>query len=350
MQFNLVFLGVGLEILATIVGAAGKQLIRYGERGKETGNRAFTCLGVCCDSIIGPLLDISAYAFAPQAMIAPFNGLDVCWTLLSAPFALGEPVTWKHIVGTLCVALGASFTALFGPGRKDADTVEELLEKLLSKRVGVYVASFVGLLIVSILYLWHGPKDRLRSFLLPAVAGGIAGNMIFVSCTMGLVHSCIATGDWVAFTTPLPYILIVCAVGVALSNIPFKITALGEYEAVYVVTIFEGTHIVVACVSSSVVLREMELLPINREIEYWCSLLLICMGLFVIQSTSSGKKPDQERQAFFANCYSGLVLFTPEGQDRLAASRKKDLLLDVDDPAVRSTMMKRPHTFAPLSS
>jgi hypothetical protein len=34
---------------------------------------------------IGPLAEVSAYAFAPQSLLAPLDGFDVIWNILPQP-------------------------------------------------------------------------------------------------------------------------------------------------------------------------------------------------------------------------------------------------------------------------
>jgi len=77
-------------------------------------------------------------------------------------------------------------------------------------------------------------------------------------------------------------------VGVAVSNIPFMTKGLQEYEALFMVTLFEGCHITVACVSGAWVLKEMDHEAPERAAMYWACVLLIVAGLLIIQTTTSG--------------------------------------------------------------
>lgn len=236
------------------------------------------------------MFDVSAYAFAPQGLVAPLNGLDVVWNTLMAPFTLGESITWKHILGTGLVAGGACLTSIFGPKEEVTETLDVLEKRLTSLRTGIYAACFflLMMLIFSILTLRNDTRkgDKVRGFLLAMTAGCIAGNMIFVSSVMSLLRNSIKTSDWSVWHKPLPLFLIVCAATVAVSNIPFMAKALYEYEAVFVVTLFEVFHIVVACISGAVVLQGMDNSPPWECKCYWSSVGIICFGLFIIQTTS----------------------------------------------------------------
>mmetsp|Transcript_110799 Transcript_110799/g.320217 ORF Transcript_110799/g.320217 Transcript_110799/m.320217 type:complete len:384 (-) Transcript_110799:259-1410(-) len=290
----MVFIGVLFEVAATMVGTAGKQLVSYSARA-ESKRKAhlFKVAGLLVTTLIGPVLDMAAYAFAPQAIIAPLNGLDIVWNTCSAPFTLGERVTRRHIVGSTLVFLGAMMTSLLGPHHAQVESLAWMQETFLSVRFLSYLATFAGFLLFSAVTLSARPRgvgDKARGVVLGTTAGGIAGNMYFISAGLGLLRSSAASGDWTAWSNWIPYPVLVCGVLVAVSNIPFMTKALQEYEAIFVVTLFEGSHIVVACVSGSWVLGEMDQEEPLRRAVYWCCVLVIVCGLLVIQSTARGNQ------------------------------------------------------------
>lgn len=45
----------------------------------------FRLLGLSMAMAIGPLAEVSAYAFAPQSLLAPLDGFDVIWNILPQP-------------------------------------------------------------------------------------------------------------------------------------------------------------------------------------------------------------------------------------------------------------------------
>ena len=65
--------------------------------------------GLVLNTAFGPIVDMAAYAFAPQSLIAPFGGLDVVWNTLSAPYTLGETLTRPRILGCSLIAGGGLF-------------------------------------------------------------------------------------------------------------------------------------------------------------------------------------------------------------------------------------------------
>jgi hypothetical protein len=67
--------GIGLEICAAFSGTMGKQMLRKAAMLKAEGNlkrgKCILVAGLCLEMSVGPLLDMAAYAFAPQARSFP---------------------------------------------------------------------------------------------------------------------------------------------------------------------------------------------------------------------------------------------------------------------------------------
>ncbi|CAK0814608.1 unnamed protein product, partial [Prorocentrum cordatum] len=256
--------GVALELVATMLGTAGKQLVshsaRLPSRARARARRLKAC-GLLVTTALGPLADAMAYALAPQSLIAPMMGLDVVWNTLSAPFTLGEQLAWAHVVGTALVTSGATLTAVFGPHDHEEATLEVLRARFFRWVFLLYCAVMcVGLGLGMYVLRKHpkGSTGTARAVALGGLAGCIAGNMSFLSAALSAASTSIQSGDWSAWETPFPYALLLVAVVVAVSNIPFMSRALQEFEALFIVTIFEGCHITVACVSGDVVNQDMK--------------------------------------------------------------------------------------------
>ena len=84
----------------------------------------YRLLGLSMAMAIGPLAEVSAYAFAPQSLLAPLDGFDVIWNILPrseplpnkrflkidsffmdlcprlAPYTLGESISPAKVMGT----------------------------------------------------------------------------------------------------------------------------------------------------------------------------------------------------------------------------------------------------------
>uniref|UniRef100_A0A7S2N1J6 Uncharacterized protein n=1 Tax=Zooxanthella nutricula TaxID=1333877 RepID=A0A7S2N1J6_9DINO len=287
-----VALGVAFEVFATFLGTVGKQLISFSGRVKDQKRaNLLKFSGLVITTLIGPVVDMAAYAFAPQAIIAPLAGLDIVWNTMSAPITLGERLSARHVVGSTLVFLGAMLTAMLGPHSETQATQEWLDETFNSLRFLSYCIVFGVAFAIGAVVLQTRPKgvgDKARGLALGLMAGGIAGNMFFMSASLGLLRSSASSGDWSVWRSWMPYVLVLGAVSMAVLNIPFMSKALQEYEALFAVTLFEGCHILVACVSGAWVLRELDREAFETQSLYWMAVSVIFCGLLVIQRAVAG--------------------------------------------------------------
>jgi hypothetical protein len=281
--------GILLEILSGFVGTGGKLLISLSMRDKKPWRKRVTLwLGMLMNCLLGAVLDAAAYAFAAQSVIAPLNGVQISLNILLAPCILNEKVTRMHVMATLLVAGGASLTAFFGPHSSDPASIEELKDKLFSWVAICYVIFFSIVFLLCMAVIQSRPKgsgDRLRGIALGISAGGVAGNMCFMKCVVGILREN-ARGDWSSWADWLPYVLVVLAIVTAAGNVPLMVEGLKEYEAIFMVTLFGGSNIVMACVSGQLVLREMAEQSLQQQAAYWASALIIILGLIVINMTT----------------------------------------------------------------
>jgi hypothetical protein len=81
------WLGVAIAVLSSVVGTLGKQLLRFAELQRQSGGSLAgkaQFAGVLGQMILSPVLDIVALGFAPQTILAPFNGLSLVWNTILA--------------------------------------------------------------------------------------------------------------------------------------------------------------------------------------------------------------------------------------------------------------------------
>lgn len=240
---------------------------------------------------VGPIVDASAYAFAPQVIVAPFACLDVIFNALTAPFTLkwqAEVLTKVHFIGCGCVAVGASLTAVLADAENEVYTVYELEKQLLRPQSIVYFAMELSAILT---VNWFLRKNLLspmvRGVSLGVIAGVLMGNVFFVKGIVSLVRHSITTGDTDAWLRLTPYFCLACAAGGAVIGHVFMRKGLAEYKGVFMVTIFEGAHISAACLSGCVVMSEMSGAPWWRYVCYWASVTLILVGMGIINTAAA---------------------------------------------------------------
>lgn len=285
----MIIFGILLAILAAAIGTTSKQLIAASEHLKKPW---LFHLGAGMNIFIGPFVDASAYAFAPQVIIAPFACLDVIFNAISAPYTLWwqeERLTRTHIFGTALVAVGAVFTSIFADAHNIIYDVYELEAQLFLRPTSLaYLGSeLCAILTVNLALRKKLLNPAVRGISLGVIAGVIMGNVFFTKGVIGLIQTTASTGRFDAWRRPTPYVLAAAAGGGALVGHIFMRKGLGEYKGVFMVTIFEGAHISAGCLSGCVVMEEMAGAPWWRYFLYFFSVAVIIAGMLVINKRSA---------------------------------------------------------------
>mmetsp|Transcript_27966 Transcript_27966/g.80250 ORF Transcript_27966/g.80250 Transcript_27966/m.80250 type:complete len:397 (+) Transcript_27966:117-1307(+) len=284
----MIITGIILAVLAAAIGTTSKQLIAYSE---FTDKRWSFHLGASLNMFVGPIVDGSAYAFAPQVVVAPFACLDVIFNALSAPYTLSwqhERLTEAHIAATLLVATGAVLTAMLGSVHDDTLSVFEIERRLAKPESVAYVC--IELLLICGLHLALNLWDlspKVRGISLGVAAGVLMGNVFCMKGFMCIVRDTMVTGDLVAWSRPTPYVLMLGALVGAILGHLFMRKGLAEYKGIFWVTIFEGAHICAACLSGCVVMQEMAHAPWWQYTMYWLAVGIIVAGMTLINTSAA---------------------------------------------------------------
>jgi len=307
-------IGVTLGVLASMSGTAGKQCMRFSELQRRKGTAAAVCMGrmalaigLALNILVGPLIDMGSYAFAPQSVIAPLGALDVVWNTLTAPFTLGETLTTQLFCGCCIIAVGAIMTSVVGSHDTGDFTIETIQEIIFRPAVAIYLMALGAWLIFNILVLlprsaappgepW-APGDRIRGLSLGMTAGSIAGNMFCVKAFVEVAQGSIRDGAGEYWEHWLPYGLFAGALFFALTNLYFLTKAMREYEALFMGAVFEGSLVVSACVSGTIVFAEMESLEAWQICIYWLAILAIVVGIFTVARGSAPEESKEEESA-----------------------------------------------------
>jgi len=355
---NLLPVGIGLGIFASMTGTIGKQLFRFSELQKNAGRLRFAkitmTIGLVLNVLVGPIVDMMSYMFAPQSLIAPLGGLDVVWNTMLAPFTLGEKITPMLFGGVCCIGLGAFGTSFFG-NQEDKDLNLALVEEIfVRKTMVVYLGVLLTWILFNIFYLQphsSAPKGEpwatghpLRGLSLGMTAGSIAGNMFCVKAFIELVQASSRDGNaeeiWSHW---LPYVMLVGAIFFAVSNLVFLTKAMREYEALFMGAVFEGSLIICASVSGIIVFADLEPLKWHQRIIYFVALVSIVLGIVLVAwgSFKPGEFEDEEEEEEDA-CEEGVVAAEPLAGADSTKPGKPSLCIDVEASQIGSAITGTP--------
>lgn len=284
----MIIVGIALAIAAATLGTVSKQLIAGSEHYRKSW---LFHLGAFLNVIVGPVVDASAYAFAPQVIVAPLACLDVVINAVTAPRTLHwqkERLTRAHAFAVLLVTVGAICTSVFAEVTDGVKSVHDLEKQLFFRPASlVYMGCELVLVLAILGSLRRGQiHPATRGISLGIVAGMLMGNVFFTKSLLSIVQQTMASGDLSAWTRPTPYVLLLATLsGPACGHLLMR-KGLAEYKGVFMVTIFQGAHIAAACLSGCVVMEEMSGATWHSYLLYWFGVLLILGGLLTINTVA----------------------------------------------------------------
>lgn len=279
------WVGVLLDAVATLAGTGGKQLLRHAAVSK---NMWFYPLGLVCTAVIDPAFDISAYSFAAQSIIAPCAGMVVVWNVLLAPWTLGEKYTRPRLVGAALICFGTVLVGLFGNHTEVDRTVDEYLALFARPAAVAYYVLFAAWTVLcAVLYRRGSPF--VRGFSVGALGGSLAGNMFTTKAVVEMLKCVAFNGDDATsgcthnpFLTIFPYLFIAISLTLACVSLYMLAVGLRTFEALYMITVFEGFMIISGAISGNIVLNEKAGQPAEILWAYFASICIILFGLGVL--------------------------------------------------------------------
>ena len=295
-------MGVALVVFGLCIGTGGMQLIRVSELkmkdDKVVESRVLFVVGLILNTALGPLFDVCGYAFAPAALIAPFTGVNIVLNAVVAPFTLGEKLTWRRCLSSVVVSFAATCSIMFRNSHEETWTLERAQNILLQWQVGIYLCIFAVFSLANIWLRSLSPKDSvLQGFSLGITAGSLAGNMwctrvaaVFLAeCASSRGQSC---APWT--TSWIPYAMTAGAIFFACANLPYMAKGLSQFEAIFMVTVFQGSNILSNSLSALVVLQEMDGAPWWKLVGYLGCILGMMFGLIMLVHGETNTCPSDD--------------------------------------------------------
>jgi len=287
-----VFFGVFLAIAGTAFAALGNNLIVKSSQKFNDNWQAslYFGLGNFLVVVIGTVLGLAAFAYAPQALISPLGGLTLVWNLLLAmlPFFGGVQPKGLEILATLLTLLGTVVIVALGPAnREQKNTFWLLLKPSFVLLVTLYFS--IGALLETVKH----QSRRLRRIAAGALGGLVGGlSNVFAKAAIDFHagnHVDVEKNDQFNF-------LIVASIAFALaaSQLMFLNQALAAYSAMHIVPVYQTTLIIAATVSGGVAFEEFADFSTLRYIGFGSGVCLSIFGVILLVSASSSGVSGEE--------------------------------------------------------
>ncbi|CAI5733146.1 unnamed protein product [Peronospora destructor] len=243
--------GVMLSLTATLFGTLGKVLLKL----SHTSSQALSVklAATVCVFLLNPVLDAISYVYAAQSILAPMAGFSVLWNIMLSPYLLNEKLSTQDLRGSAVILLGCTLVGISGSHDTPTHHSTELFA-LFQSRIFIEFATLVvcaAVVLVWIIFSYE-KKSSWRRFAFGALSGLIGGNLFFLKASVELL----AEGGSI-WSNPLTFAIFVAALSSAGGGIYVLDQGLREYDALYLVAIYQAFLIVIGSVSGVIFFHEI---------------------------------------------------------------------------------------------
>ena len=153
-----------------------------------------------------PVCDIAAFAFAPQSVVSGTAGSATIWSLVFAPWLLGERRTWIDIIGGVIVCVGCIGVGVFGPKDTPDYTYDQIIGYFERTGFLVFAAGVAVLYAVMAMCCRLDEDTRFqfaRKLSFGCIGGSVGGFYVFLKVSLALV-TLGPEGQWDQWQVALP--------------------------------------------------------------------------------------------------------------------------------------------------
>jgi len=224
-----------------------------------------------------PVCDIAAFAFAPQSVVSGTAGSATIWSLVFAPWLLGERRTWIDIIGGVIVCVGCIGVGVFGP----KDTPDYTYDQIIGyfERTGFLVfAAGVAILYAVMAMCCRLDEDTrfqfARKLSFGCIGGSVGGFYVFLKVSLALV-TLGPEGQWDQWQ---PWVFLVLAGVFAGGGIVLLNEGLKRYDAIFVGAAYQASLVVMGVASGAAFFLELNVLKEGEIVAFSFSVLLCIIG------------------------------------------------------------------------
>ncbi|GLD93177.1 hypothetical protein PINS_up001769 [Pythium insidiosum] len=242
--------GVSLSLAATLFGTLGKVFLKLA----HTAENAWTVqlAATVCVFILNPIFDAMSYAYAAQSILAPMAGCSVVWNIVLAPYILGERLSIHDLKGSAAIVLGCVLVGISGSHDTPHHSSDEIYALFMGAAFVRYaiVAVCIGIALTWVIITYER-RSAWRRFAFGALSGLVGGNLFFLKSSVELLGE--GGAIWERVET---YVIFAAALSCAGGGIYVLNAGLKDYEAIYLVAIYEAFLIVIGSISGMIFFHE----------------------------------------------------------------------------------------------
>mmetsp|Transcript_125113 Transcript_125113/g.186910 ORF Transcript_125113/g.186910 Transcript_125113/m.186910 type:complete len:376 (+) Transcript_125113:45-1172(+) len=328
------FKGIGLSVLASVIGGASKLAIRkswliaaeyegVGSRSEDASLDGDTLAPLSLDSdpiseeivvqqrwswlpyvlrysgmfgmsVLNPICCVLAMNYASPSILAPFSGLTLVWVILFSHPVVGEMPSRAQVIAASLIVTGEVVVATFGDHTNDDGvTVEQVRTSYCDP---YFVAYLVGTcLYFALLVYWmlFSRNHILKRFAWGSCGGSLTGLQNFLKDSLTIAK---ATGPEEHY--PWFFYLFLAMAGVsAFGGLLFLTACMKRYDATYTAASFVGSFVVSASLMSAAHYKTfVDLKGVLNYILYPTGLVILMVGVYVlVRDSKDGGETEGEQ-------------------------------------------------------
>ncbi|GAB9468291.1 hypothetical protein Gpo141_00005611 [Globisporangium polare] len=243
-------IGVALSLTATLFGTLGKVFLKLAH--SSTQGYSVQLAATLCVFVLNPVFDALSYAYAAQSILAPMAGFSVVWNIILSPYVLNEKLSVHDLKGTAVILVGCMMVGLSGshvtPKHESAEIFALFTGGIFIRYAIAAIAGAIGLVYI----ICNTPRESgWRRFAYGALSGLIGGNLFFLKASVELL-----TEGGAVWSYAETYLIIIAALSSAGGGIYVLDLGLREYDALYLVAIYQAFLILIGSISGVIFFHE----------------------------------------------------------------------------------------------
>ena len=324
-SFNYWYFGVLLSICASICSNLGVNMQKFSmtkEQTRKGENRAYICQPLWAVGLVlviaGSVGDFVALGFAAQSLAVPVGALTMVFNVLFAHYWLGEDLNRKDMLATFMVMIGVVCVAAFGNKKPQCFSMNDLLLLYTEPFFLGYVAVLIPLLMIlyflanraDIVLFNNGPNSieyskwkKIHPLLYPIMSGFWgAQSVLFAKSIAEMVKLTIRGHNQFTWISIVIFILMCLTI---LTQIHFLAKGLQNFDAIFVVPIFQSAFIVGAIFVGATYFQEFTEFSFLQMIFFPSGIVIIIIGVSLLAqrkmavTSSISPKDLEEKEMLF---------------------------------------------------
>jgi hypothetical protein len=252
----------------------------------------------------GSLGDFAALGFAAQSLAVPVGALTLVANVFFAQYWLGESLGRRDICATLLVTLGVILTAVFGDKSVQCYSMDDLASLYLEPMFLGYLALIIPLMII--LYILahradavlekYGPNSiqyrawkRIHPFLYPVLSGFVGAQSVLFAKSIAEMTKLTARGH-----NQFSYLSVIIAISMLLTiftQIHFYAKGLRNFDAIFVVPVFQSAFIVGAILVGATYFKEFSNFSTLQVIFFPTGIVIVILGVMLLAQRKMSTPP-----------------------------------------------------------